>query len=148
MKQCGAYAAAGWLVVLSCVAVPARAATPAPAAVSPAASAADTLRQRAAAGDAQARHDLAVALLCGRVREREPGEALRWMALAAEQGHRGAQSVFGWMLMSGTGVARDDAQAARWLRAAAEGRDTAAQNNLGVLYATGQGVPRDRAEAE
>jgi hypothetical protein len=67
---------------------------------------------------------------------------------AATQGHVGAQSVLGWMLMSGRGTRRDDALAAAWLQAAAEAGDTAAQNNLGVLYATGQGVSQDDAAAE
>ena len=107
-----------------------------------------SLRERAAAGNADARYDLGVAMLCQRGLARDPGEAARLLRGAAEQGHAGAQSVLGWMLMSGRGVPRNNTLAAGWLLRAAEAGDTAAQNNLGVLYATGQGVTHDHAAAE
>jgi uncharacterized protein len=107
-----------------------------------------SLRERAAAGHAEARYDLGVATLCQRGVARDPGEAARLLRGAAEQGHAGAQSVLGWMLMSGRGVPRNSTLAAGWLQRAAEAGDTAAQNNLGVLYATGQGVTHDHAAAE
>ena len=115
-------------------------ATPAPSIAS--------LRERAAAGAADAQYDLGVAMVCRRGLARDPGEAARLLRGAAEQGHSGAQSVLGWMLMSGHGVQRNNALAAAWLRRAAEAGDTAAQNNLGVLYATGQGVAHDDKAAE
>ncbi len=104
------------------------------------------LRERSAAGTAQAQYELGIALLC--VRPPRPEEAARWMTQAAEQGHRGAQSVLGWLYMSGRGVKHDDRTAARWLRLAAQGGDAAAQNNLGVLYAVGGGVEHDHLQAE
>ena len=107
-----------------------------------------SLRERAAAGNAEARYDLGVAMLCQRGLARDPGEAARLLRGAAETGHAGAQSVLGWMLMSGRGVPRNDTLAAGWLQRAAEAGDTAAQNNLGVLYATGQGVAHDHTAAE
>ncbi|MDE2371112.1 MAG: sel1 repeat family protein [Burkholderiales bacterium] len=107
-----------------------------------------SLRERAATGDAQARYDLGVAMLCRRGIAKDPDEAARLLTAAAGQGHAGAQSVLGWMLMSGRGVPHDDRRAAVWLQRAAEAGDTAAANNLGVLYATGQGVARDDAAAE
>jgi len=107
-----------------------------------------SLRERAAAGEAQAQYDLGVAMLCRRGLAHDSGEPARWLQGAAEQGHVGAQSVLGWMLMSGSRIRRDDTLATNWLRRAAEAGDTAAQNNLGVLYATGQGVARDEAAAE
>ena len=99
-----------------------------------------------AADDAQALFDRALALLCGG--RRDPAAAAALLERAAVQGHTGAQSLLGWMAMSGTGMPRDDARAARWLRPAAEAGDTAAQNNLGVLHAIGSGVPHDHAQAE
>ncbi len=106
------------------------------------------LRAQATQGDAQAQYDLGVALLCGaRGRREAEAEAARWIGSAAEQQHRGAQSLFGWLHMVGRGVPADDAQAARWLTPAAQGGDTAAQNNLGVLYAAGRGVAHDHARA-
>jgi TPR repeat protein len=107
-----------------------------------------SLRERAAAGAADAQYDLGVAMVCRRGLARDPGEAARLLRGAAEQGHVGAQSVLGWMLMSGHGVPRNDMLAAGWLQRAAEAGDTAAQNNLGVLYATGQGVAHDDMAAE
>ncbi len=106
------------------------------------------LHRQAVAGEAQARYDLGIVLLCGRWVPRDAPTAGLWMALASAQDHEGAQSVFGWQLMTGTGVRRDDLHAVHWLTRAAETGDTAAQNNLGVSYALGHGVPRDRALAE
>ncbi len=106
------------------------------------------LRERAAAGVAEAEYDLGVAMLCRRGLARDPGESARLLRGAAEQGYVAAQSVLGWMLMSGHGVRRDMTLAAGWLQRAAEAGDTPAQNNLGVLYATGEGVARDEAAAE
>lgn len=102
----------------------------------------------AVSDDAQALYDRAITLMCGSSGVRNPAEAARLLAIAAEQGHAGAQSVLGWLHMTGTGMPRDDARAARWLRPAAEAGDTAAQNNLGVLHAIGQGVAHDHAAAE
>lgn len=102
----------------------------------------------AVAADAQALFDRALPLLCGKGARPDPKAAAALLEQAAAQGHSGAQSLLGWMAMSGTGMPRNDARAARWLRAAAEGGDTAAQNNLGVLYALGAGVAHDHAQAE
>lgn len=124
-------------------ALPALAALAAPAAV--AAAAAPGLAERAAAGQAQAQHDLAIRQLCAR--PPQPKTAALWLGKAAEQGHTAAQGVLGWMYMAGHGVPQDDQRAARWLRPAAEAGNTAAQNNLGVLYAVGSGVPHDHGQA-
>jgi len=132
--------------VLMLAIAPAPAAPPSAATGKAQAPVASGLRERAAAGQTQAQYEFGVALLC--MRPWQPEEAARWMTLAAEEGHRGAQSVLGWMHMSGVGVKHDDATAAKWLRAAAEGGDAAAQNNLGVLYAVGGGVEHDHQQAE
>jgi TPR repeat protein len=123
------------------------AAPAAPAAAGAAASAASA-PPRVVPPDAQAQYDRALVALCRRRPAVGVDDPARLLRSAAEQGHTGAQSVLGWMLMSGHRVPRDDAHAAGWLRRAAQGGDTAAQNNLGVLYATGSGVPRDLAAAE
>lgn len=113
---------------------------------------APTLPPRPAASapaDAEAKYQRALALLCGaRGGPRNPQAAAKLLREAAEQGHVGAQGLYGWMAMSGVGMARDDKLAGRWLRPAAEAGDTAAQNNLGVLYAIGSGVPHDHRQAE
>jgi len=99
--------------------------------------------------DAQAKYERALALLCGSGgQRRDPRAAAKLLEDASRQGHAGAQGLYGWMAMSGVGIAQDDALAARWLRPAAEAGDSAAQNNLGVLYALGSGIPHDHAQAE
>ena len=98
-------------------------------------------------GDAQAQFRPGLALLCQTEQPTDPDEAARRMQSAAEQGHVAAQSVLGWMYLSGKDAPQDDVQAAPWLRKAAEKGDAAAQNNLGVLYAIGQGVPHDHSQA-
>lgn len=107
-----------------------------------------SLHRSAVAGDADARYDLAIVLLCGAQVPRDAASAALWLALLAPAEHSGAQSVLGWQLMTGTGVLRDDRHAAYWLRAASDHGDTAANNNLGVVLALGRGVPRDLAAAE
>jgi TPR repeat protein len=97
-------------------------ATAAPAAPSPAASAAAasaalaksaSAPRRSAFAEAQAQFDRALVALCRRrpvaASADDPARLLR---SAADQGHLGAQSVLGWMLMGGHRVPRDDAQAA------------------------------------
>lgn len=94
-------------------------------------------------------YDRGIRLLCrAGGRRAVQAEAARWLRQAAQQGHAGAQSVLGWMHLTGIGVTRDDAAAARWLQPSAAAGQTAAQNNLGLLYATGQGVAHSHARAE
>ena len=154
LRRCGGSHLRSWAwrggavvtFVLAVTAVGAAGVAALPPARYPAAVAA--LHRQAVTGDAQARYDLAIVLLCGALVPRDPASAGVWMALAAPQGHVGAQSVFGWQLMSATGMQRDDLHAVHWLQQAAEAGDTAAQNNLGLQYALGHGVIRDEAQAE
>lgn len=154
------FATAAWLAgLLGAVPIADSIAAPAASAAAEAASSADLgdVRKRAAAGDSEAQYDLGVAMLCqsNRLRRRDRAQATRLFAeaarpleAAAKQGHVSAQSVLGWMLMSGEPGIRNNEKASVWLLRAAEKNDTAAQNNLGVLYATGQGVKRDEKAAE
>ena len=50
----------------------------------------------------------------------DDAEAVRWLRLAADQGHADAQHNLGWMYANGEGVPEDDAEAARWYRLAAD----------------------------
>ena len=60
-------------------------------------------------------YDRGIRLLCrAGGRRAVQAEAARWLRQAAQQGHAGAQSVLGWMHLTGIGVTRDDAAAARW----------------------------------
>ena len=61
-------------------------------------------------------------------------EAAKWVRLAAEQGHAGAQNNLGFMYDHGQGVARDQVKGLMWYSLAAarfppgEDRDTAVRN--------------------
>jgi TPR repeat protein len=159
----GLFAAAAWLAAVLGAALSAglHAAPAVAAAAEPAPPVEiDHMRKGAATGDRQHQYDLGVLMLCQsiRLRKSNPAEAARRFADAeklledaARQGHIQAQSVRGWMLMSGgplVPTVHDDKRASQWLQRAAERNDTEAQNNLGVLYATGRGVQRDEAAAE
>lgn len=98
----------------------------------------------AAKHDAQTSFARGLDLMCS---GGDPKEAAKLFEQAAAQGHRGAQSILGWMHMTGTGVAKSDTLAAPWLRKAAEQGDAAAQNNLGVLHVLGSGVAHDHDQA-
>ena len=70
-------------------------------------------------------------------------EAAKWYRLAAEQGHRGAQTMLGNFYESGRGVTLDYAEAAKYYRMDAEDGNRRRQHSLGALYASGNGVPQD-----
>lgn len=71
-------------------------------------------------------------------------EALKWLRLAAEQGHARAQHLLGEMYVMGAG---DDTEAAKWFLRAAEKGLRSAQSQLGLMYTNGIGVPRDPGQA-
>lgn len=69
--------------------------------------------------------------------------AVRWLHLAAEQGHSGACYLLGYRYRQGLSVKQSDEAAAYWFH-----KDAASGNNvgmvaLGLLYAAGRGVPQD-----
>ena len=74
-------------------------------------------------------------------------EAVRWLRLAADQGHADAQNNLGLMYADGRGVVEDDAEAVRWLRLAADQGVAGGLYNLGVMYADGEGVLQDNVTA-
>jgi TPR repeat protein len=59
---------------------------------------------------------------------------VRWLKLAAEQGHAGAQNDFGVMLNEGAGIARDPIEAAKWFVEAAKGGNELADYNLEGIF--------------
>jgi TPR repeat protein len=107
------------------------------------------LRREAMAGDAQAQYDLGMRYLVGLTVDTPKDErgAEKWFRLAAEQGHRAAQSQLGAMYEEGTGVPQDYREASMWYRLAAEQGDGYGQVRLGVLYEEGKGVTEDDLEA-
>lgn len=105
------------------------------------------LEAMAAAGDARARHGLALMLRAGEGGPAEPERALALLRAAAEQGHAPAQRALGHALVDGDGTPADAAEGARWLCLAAQAGDADAQNRCGLLLMLGQGVARDEAAA-
>jgi TPR repeat protein len=75
-----------------------------------------SLRQRAAAGDAEAQFNLAKMYEAGRGGlKQDYVEAERWHRRAAEQGDPFAQASLGILLRFGKGIAQDDVEAYKWL---------------------------------
>jgi TPR repeat protein len=80
-------------------------------------------------------------------RPQDDAEAVRWLRLAADQGHAQAQADLALFYSNGLGVAQDYAEAVRWLRLAADQGQINALHNLGGMYRNGLGVPQDYVEA-
>jgi localization factor PodJL len=78
---------------------------------------------------------------------KNPAEARRWTARAADGGDRAAMHNLALYYFRGEGGAQDLPAAARWFRKAAEAGVVDSQYNLGLLYQSGSGVARDYAEA-
>jgi Holliday junction DNA helicase RuvB subunit len=74
-------------------------------------------------------------------------EAIKWLTMAAEQGHAVAQGQLGVCYLNGYGVAKDEGEGIRWLRKAAEQGDALAEYNMGVVYCGGFGVAKDLSDA-
>jgi TPR repeat protein len=66
--------------------------------------------------------------------------ALKFMVVAARQGHRNAQANLGAMYEMGLGISRDYQLALEWYRRAAQAGSADAQYNLANLYYHGLGV--------
>jgi len=78
---------------------------------------------------------------------RNPVEARRLTALAADQGDVKAMHNLGVYLFRGEGGAQDLAGAAQWFRKAAAAGVVESQFNLGLLYQSGSGVAKDDSQA-
>jgi len=78
---------------------------------------------------------------------KNPSEARRWTARAAEGGDRAAMHNLALYYFRGEGGPKDLPAAARWFRKAAEAGVVDSQYNLGLIYQSGSGVARDEAEA-
>ena len=107
----------------------------------------DTLKKRAATGDAEAQYKLGVLYEDVGGLNPDYAQADVWFRKAAEQGLAEAQFYLGVSYDLGQGVPQDYSQAASWYRKAAEQGYASAQWNYGKLYDTGLGVPQDYAEA-
>lgn len=75
--------------------------------------------------------------------ERVEQEAVRWLTLAAEQGHPDAARLLAGRYAHGAGVAQDDVRAAAWFDRAARHDDPLSMAAMGFLYAAGRGVEQN-----
>jgi hypothetical protein len=107
----------------------------------------ETLKERAASGDAGAQFELGAAYFSGQGAPPDYAIAASWFRKAAEQGDAGAEYGLGGLYSEGAGVPKDYATAASWYRKAAEQGNDGAQMELGEAYSDGQGVPKDYAQA-
>ena len=95
--------------------------------------------------DAEAQFELGRRLVWGlEGTKKDPRAGLKWLRLAAEQGHARAQTQLGMAYQKGRGVGRNIPESAKWMRKAAEQGHPKAQFEMGVYYRDGKGVPRDR----
>lgn len=78
---------------------------------------------------------------------RDPVEARRLIALAAENGDIQAMHNLGVFYFRGEGGPQDLASAAQWFRKAAEGGVVESQYNLALLYQSGSGLQKDLTKA-
>ena len=65
----------------------------------------------------------------------------------AKQGDALAQSILGYMYVTGEGVPENNKTAVKWFRKAAEQGNAYAQYNLGYAYDIGTGVPENDIKA-
>jgi TPR repeat protein len=80
---------------------------------------------------------------------KDAAEARRWYRRAAEQGHGGAQSNLGAMLLDGEGGEIDEVEGLRWLEAAAAQDEIQALEHLQYIYREGaHGVPVNLTRAD
>ncbi len=105
------------------------------------------LADLAAAGDADAQHDLATAYALGQGVPRDYPTAAYWYRRAADAGMLNAIFNLGVLTDNGWGVERNPAEAFRLYLAAAEGGHPDAQNAVGLAYAQGYGTEADAAQA-
>lgn len=78
---------------------------------------------------------------------KNPMQYLRWMRLAADQGHVAAQENVASIYLNGWGVPVNYAESARWYTRAIEGGSLLAATSLAVQYAVGEGFPVDPVKA-
>ena len=101
----------------------------------------------AAAGNANAQHNVAYMLEHGQGVQPNPTEARQWYTKAAEQGHADAQVNLASLLYHGIGGARDLPKAFYWYKHAAYQGNPQAQSAMGDFYLHGLSVPQNMAAA-
>ena len=70
-------------------------------------------------------------------------EAAKWLRMAAERGHGGAQNNLGYLYQHGLGLPQNDEEAFRWYRKAAESGLGWGKDSIARCYRDGVGVTKD-----
>ena len=102
-----------------------------------------SLREPAAAGDAQAQFILGNYYFSGVGVPQDYGQALLWFTKSANQGFAAAQNQLGYMYQHKFGVPRDYKRAVAYYRSAAKQGYALGQYNVGGMFEGGVGVKRD-----
>ena len=103
------------------------------------------LRQRAEAGEVQARYELGRRYLKGEGVPRDLPKAREWLEPAAKEGHPESMGAYGVMLARGLGVEADAAAGFALVSRAAEAGVLTAVMNQGIMTLRGQGTTPDAA---
>jgi localization factor PodJL len=107
----------------------------------------ETVRKRAAGGEAPAQYDLGALFMSGRGVPRDTESAALWFEKAASQGYVPAQFVLAYLYEHAIGVIRDLSRAREFYRHAAESGHIKAMHKLGYFLAVGVGGDEDPATA-
>ncbi len=106
-----------------------------------------SVREPAAAGDAQAQFALGNHYFNGVGVPQDYGQALLWFTKSANQGFAPAQNQLGYMYQHKFGVPRDYKRAVAYYRSAAKQGYALGQYNMGGMFEDGVGVKRDYKQA-
>lgn len=108
----------------------------------------DVLREKAAAGDADAQAGLGWLYATGKRVSKSYKQAFQWYLKAARQGHAVASYDLNLCYLLGQGIDQDDKQAFRWVKKSAEAGYPDAVLALAWHYHGGRGVRANLKQAE
>lgn len=74
-------------------------------------------------------------------------EAAKWLRMAADRGHAGAQNNLGYLYQHGFGLQQNNEEAFRWYKKAAEAELGWGKDSIGRCYRDGVGVGKDLFQA-
>ena len=109
----------------------------------------DEIIEKANNGDAEAQYQLGRQYLVGRLIDKNPVKAIKWIRLAAEQGNEDAIIDLGWYYIWGKICDKNISEGLRLLKSVADRGNREAMNRLANLYCAGSvyGIDVDYAEA-
>ena len=109
----------------------------------------DEIIEKANNGDAEAQYQLGRQYLVGRLIDKNPVKAIKWIRLAAEQGNEDAIIDLGWYYIWGKICDKNIPEGLRLLKSVADRGNREAMNRLADFYRAGSvyGIDVDYAEA-